>query len=181
MEYLSEGKDTYKRIKEWKDEANEAKKKKNVIRAFIFRWISFNGLYSAFYAMEHFSQQKADRAPDKKKIDYFCNRFILTDKNFASKIYSEERKKVFEENIKKRYSQGKILDIGKYLNNLENKERIEEKAKNMILIAYKLRCRLFHGEKDPNLDINKEVIEVADEVIELLLNHIFKKYQRVLS
>ena len=67
MEYLSEGKDTYKRIEEWKDEANEAKKKKNVIRAFIFRWISFNGLYSAFYAMEHFSQQKADRAPDKKK------------------------------------------------------------------------------------------------------------------
>lgn len=56
--------------------------------------------------------------------------------------------------------------IGDLLKNLESKKKIIEKAWNMIKIAYKIRCRLFHDEKNPLLDVNEKVSNAADQVFE---------------
>ncbi|TKJ23906.1 MAG: hypothetical protein CEE43_01715 [Promethearchaeota archaeon Loki_b32] len=157
---------TYERIVEWKKIAEE---ESNEIKKFIFRWISFNGLYTASYAMDH-SQEEAERENEIRLIESFCYKFILTNKNLASKIYSKELKEVFENNIKE-----KSRSMGRYLEHLKCNESVEVKAKNMILIAYKIRCRLFHGEKNPLLEVNQAVIKAANQVIAPILNHIAKE------
>ena len=45
----------------------------------------------------------------------------------------------------------------------------------MILIAYKIRCRLFHGEKNPLLEVNREVVEAADQAITPIMNWILQR------
>lgn len=159
--YLTEFKkreNTINRIKQWNERANHEKNDK--IDKFIYRWISLNGLYSALYASIHFSQEKAEKASDRVKINDFCKRFILTNKNLAAQIYSDALKKVFNDSIQERKG-----DIGDFLENLKKDTALEVKAMNMILIAYKLRCRLFHGEKNPLLDVDQNVIDAADQVI----------------
>lgn len=159
--YLTEFKkreNTINRIKQWNERANHEKNDK--IDKFIYRWISFNGLYSALYASIHFSQDKAEKASDWVKINDFCKKFILTNKDLAAQIYSDALKKVFNDSIQERKG-----DIGHFLEKLKKDTALEEKAMNMILIAYKLRCRLFHGEKNPLLEVDQNVIEAADQVI----------------
>lgn len=166
--YLTEFKkreNTINRIKHWNERANHEKNDK--IDKFIYRWISFNGLYSALYASIHFSQDKAEKASDRVKINDFCNKFILTNKNLAAQIYSDALKKVFNDNIQERKG-----DMGDFLENLKKDIALEEKAMNMILIAYKLRCRLFHGEKNPLLEVNQNVIDAADQVIRPIMKWI---------
>lgn len=157
---------TYERIVEWK---KIAERETNEIKKFIFRWISFNGLYTASYAMDH-SQEEAEREYEIRLIESFCSKFILTNKSLASNIYSEDLKEVFENNIKE-----KSRSMAIYLKHLKSKESLEVKAMNMILIAYKIRCRLFHGEKNPLLEVNQAVIKATNQVIAPILNHIIKE------
>ena len=154
---------TCNRILEWKKLAEE---EPDDIKRFMFRWISFNGLYTAFYAMKY-NQEVAESEREWKVILFFCDTFILTDKNLALKIYSEEIKEGLLKVIKR-----KERYMGSYLEKLEICQKIEEKAKFMVMVAYKIRCRLFHGEKNPILDVNKEVINMADDIISPVLNYI---------
>ena len=167
---LRKRKGTYDRIIEWKELAD---KYANEIRSFIFRWISFNGLYSASYEMDN-HEKKAERVLEWKKVEAFCDKFILTDKVLVSQIYSDDKKKIFEENINEKSNY-----MGKYLNNLKYMKTKKEQVKYMVMIAYKIRCRLFHGEKNPNLEVNQLVIKTADQVIETILNHFIKEKQRI--
>ena len=153
---------SYTRIVKWKELADN---QPDEINKFIFRWISFNGLYSALYSMEY-GQKKTENAPDNDKMDYFFNNFILTNKIPAAEVYSDTAINVFKEEIKK-----DTRGIGVLLKNLESKENIEEKERDMIKIAYKIRCRLFHGEKTPLLDVNEKVSNAADQVITPILNY----------
>ncbi len=157
---------TLKRIAEWNQLADIEGDK---IKRFIFRWIAFNGLYSASYAMKY-GQDKADREKEHKLIEYFNKKFILHDQALSTIIYSDAIEKVFKTNIK-----DKSNYMGTYLANLENEKNVNKKVCAIVMIAYKIRCRLFHGEKDPNLEVNAEVSEAADKVIEPILNHILGK------
>lgn len=157
---------TLKRIAEWNQLADMEGDK---IKRFIFRWIAFNGLYSASYAMKY-GQDKADREKEYKLIAYFNKKFILYDQALSSKIYSDNVEKVFIARIK-----DKSNYMGTYLANLENEKNVNRKVCVMVMISYKIRCRLFHGEKDPNLEVNVEVSEAADKVIAPILNHILGK------
>ncbi len=157
---------TFNRILEWKILAEE---EPDDIKKFIYRWISFNGLYMAVFAMFHGQdgQEKVENELEWKVIEFFCDKFILTDEILALKIYSEEIKEGFQKliKVKSRY-------MGTYTQNLENCQTIEEKAKYMVMIAYKIRCRLFHGEKNPLLEVNQKLIKMADQIILPLLNYI---------
>ncbi len=155
----------YTRIVKWNKYADNEPDK---IKKFIFRWISFNGLYSVLYSMEH-GQEKTENARDNEKMEYFFNNFILTNEILAAEIYSDTIKNIFKKEIKK-----DTRGIGDLLKNLDCEEKIELKARNMIKIAYKVRCRLFHGEKAPLLDVNEKVINAADQVITPILNYIIK-------
>ncbi len=87
----------------------------------------------------------------------------------AGEIYSDPLKNIFKKEIK--------IDtrgIGVLLKNLDCEEKIEVKARIMIKIAYKVRCRLFHGEKTPLLDVNEKVSNAADQVITPILNYFIK-------
>ncbi|MHA1249431.1 MAG: hypothetical protein ACTSRP_05515 [Candidatus Helarchaeota archaeon] len=163
---LQKRNNTYERILKWKKLAEE--EKDDIIKRFIFRWISFNGLYKVSYVMDH-DQEKADNEREIKLIESFCDKFIVTDKNLASKIFSENLKKIFEEKITI-----KSRNMGTYLTHIKCREIVEIKAKNMVFISYKIRCRLFHGEKNPNLNVNLEVIKAADQIIETILNYIIR-------
>ncbi len=157
---------TFNRILEWQKLAEE---EPDEIKKFIFRWISFNGLYMAVYAMYQGpdGQEKVENEPEWKVIKFFCDKFILTDERLALRIYSEEKKDDLIKLIKLRSKY-----MGSYLQNLENYQKIEEKAKFMVLISYKIRCRLFHGEKNPLLEMNREVVKIADGIILPLLTFI---------
>lgn len=155
----------YTRIVKWNELADIEPDK---IKKFIFRWISFNGLYSALYSMEH-GQENTEAANDNDKIKYFLDNFIMTNKIPATEIYSDTIKKTFKREINK-----DTRGIMNLLRRLDYKTNIEEKAGDMIKITYKIRCRLFHGEKNPLLDVNEKVCNVADQVIKPILNHIIK-------
>lgn len=71
LKELKKRESTFERIFEWKIRADNEEVDNTIIR-FIFRWISFNGLYSALYAIDQFNQNKADNAGDMKKIENFC-------------------------------------------------------------------------------------------------------------
>ncbi len=155
----------YIRIVKWNKYADIEPDK---IKRFIFRWISFNGLYSVLYSMEN-GQEKTENAGDFEKLEYFFNNFILTNEIPAAEIYSDTIKNVFKKEIK--------IDtrgIGDLIKNLDYEENIGVKTRNLIKIAYKVRCRLFHGEKTPLLDVNEEVSNAADKVISLILNYFIK-------
>jgi len=162
-------KSTFKRILEWKKLAEE---ESDYIKQFIFRWISFNGLYMSVYAMFHGQdgQDKVEHEPEWKVIKFFCDKFILPDRTLALKIYSEEIVEGLQKNIKE-----KSRYMGTYLQNLDDCQTIEEKAKFMVMITYKIRSRLFHGEKNPLLEINQEVIKMANHIILSLLDYILNK------
>ncbi|KKN06911.1 hypothetical protein LCGC14_1072430 [marine sediment metagenome] len=159
----------YERIVEWKTLAN---KNLDIILSmkiqmkFIFRWIAFNGLYSVSYEMDN-GEKKAEKAQEWKKVEAFCDKFILTDKNLSSQIYSAEAKKIFFDNIKEKSNY-----MGKYLYDLKSARTKEEQAKYLVMIAYKIRCRLFHGEKNPSLDANQLVVETATKIINPILNYV---------
>jgi len=157
---------TFNRIIEWKKLADIEPDK---IKRFILRWISFNGLYFASYSMDS-NEDEAERAKEFEIIENFCDKFILTNKILASKIYSDKIKKDFNENIK-----DKSRHMGDYLKNLNCDKSVEEKAKNLIMIAYKIRCRLFHGKKNPLLEVNQTIIEAADKIIATILNEMIKE------
>jgi len=154
----------YTRIVKWNKNADNEPDK---IKRFIFRWISFNGLYSVLYSMKH-GQKMTENAGDNGKLEYFFNNFILTNEILAKEIYSDTNKNIFKE-IKK-----DTRGVGDLLENLDSQEKIELKARNMIRIAYKIRCRIFHGEKTPLLDINKKMSNAADQVIKPILNYFIK-------
>jgi len=156
----------YTRIVKWKKFADNEPDK---IKRFIFRWISFNGLYSALYSMEY-GQEKTEDTSDNEKMEHFLNNFILTNRIPAEEIYSDTIKNVFKKEIKK-----DTRGIGDLLKNLECKKNVKEKVRNMIKIAYKIRCRLFHGEKNPLLDVNEKVSNAADQVIAPILNYIIQE------
>ncbi|HEC40391.1 hypothetical protein LCGC14_0616380 [marine sediment metagenome] len=154
---------TVNRIMEWNI---RAEKEKDAIAKFIFRWISFNGLYSSLYDVIHM-EEKAVGVREIDVLTEFCEDFIETDNNLASKMYSKEREEKLKKNIKDRARlMGKCLDI------LENPNSNEGKATAMVKIAYIVRCRLFHGDKNPLLEVNQDTVGVADQVITPIINSI---------
>ena len=155
----------YTRIVKWKEYADI---EQNDIKKLIFRWISFNGLYSALYSI-NYGQEKTENANDNEKIRYFIDNFIMTNKILATGIYSDTVKDMFKSEINK-----DTRGIMNLLRRLDDEKNINEKAGDMIRIAYKIRCRLFHGEKNPLLDVNKKVSNAADQVITPILNYIIK-------
>ena len=153
----------YSSIDEWNTYAQE---EQDIIKKFIFRWIAFNGLHTALYSMK-FGQEETEDATDNTKINYFLDNFILTKLIPGDEICSDSTIKIFKSEIK-RNSRGMMNLLGK----LDDEKKIEEKTKVMIQIAYKIRCRLFHGEKNPLLDVNEIVCSAADKVITPVLNFI---------
>ncbi len=150
---------TFNRIHEWNQWSED--EKDDVFKRFIFRWISFNGLYNAYH-----ENKGLEGDHEGSIIEKFCNDFVSGE--LASEIIKSAAVSNFEKNIKDE-SRG----MGKYLNKLKNKSLPEDKrAKAAVMVAYKIRCRLFHGEKNPALDVNednKEVCEAADLVISKVL------------
>ena len=155
----------YTRIIKWSQYADSEPDK---IKKFIFRWISFNGLYSVLYSMK-FGQEKTEKANDYEKLEYFFNNFILTNTIPAVEIYSDTIKNIFKKEIKK-----DTRGMRNLLKKLDYEGDIEIKARSIIQITYKVRCRLFHGEKSPLLDVNEEVCNAADQVITPILNYFIK-------
>jgi len=166
---LRKSKSTYARITKWKERALE---ENDDVNKFIFRWISFNGLYQASFEMAHSpdGQEKAFNIPEWRIVKNFCDNFILTDDKLASKIYSSALENDFLDNIRE-----KSRYMGEYLEGLKSANSMEEKSKYLVLVAYKIRCRLFHGEKNPLLDVDKVVVKAADQVIDTILNYIIRE------
>ena len=87
----------------------------------------------------------------------------------ASKITKSDAISIFKENIKdtSRY-------MGDWLSKIDNKSiPNDERAKAAIMVAYKIRCRLFHGQKNPDIEVNEIVCEAADLVVSKILEEFF--------
>jgi hypothetical protein len=157
---------TSKRIREWNQ---WLKDEKDDVKRFIFRWISFNGLYNAY--QDHECQRGrykrgSEKEQERKIIENFCNDFVRDD--LAGEITKSEAISNFKENI---HDESRRMD--EWLNTLKKKSLSEdERAKAAVMVAYQIRCRLFHGEKSLVLDVNKEVCEAADLVISKVLEKV---------
>jgi hypothetical protein len=143
---------TFNRIHEW-NKWSEAES--DVFRRFIFRWISFNGLYNVY----HDRKGGGERDSEPKIIEDFCKDFVSGQ--LATEIIKSDAVRVFKENIKDR-----SRNMGRWLSTLDNQSMSEdEQAEAAVMVAYKIRCRLFHGQKNPNMEINEIVCEAADRVV----------------
>ena len=160
---------TYNRICEWK---KLSEKETDVFKKFIFHWISFNGLYNAY--QDHECQQGrykqgSEKEQEWKIIENFCNDFVRYE--LASEITKSDAVRNFKGNIK-----DESRHMGEWLDKLKDSSLSEDElAKAAVMVAYKIRCRLFHGEKNPDLDVNRKVCEAADlvisKVLETVLDH----------
>ena len=45
----------------------------------------------------------------------------------------------------------------------------EDKAEALLMSIYQVRCNLFHGNKDPELKRNYDLIESSARILEILL------------
>ena len=45
----------------------------------------------------------------------------------------------------------------------------------MVLITYIIRCRLFHGKKNPLLEVNQDVAKTADQIIRPIIKYFLDK------
>lgn len=151
---------TFDRIHEW-NKWSEAESD-DVFRRFIFRGISFNGLYNAYYDHKH-RGERGKEPSEPEKITDFCKDFV--NGQLASEIIKSNAIRVFKENIKDR-----SRNMGHKLSKLDNHSISEdEQAEAAVMVAYKIRCRLFHGQKNPNMEINGIVCEAADSVLSKII------------
>lgn len=159
---LKKSKKTYDRIIDWKE---FAEMEPNRMKKFIFRWISFNGFYSAFYRLS----KRQECNDDLKKVKHLC-KFIINDKKIWSRIYSDRLKDIFLINI----SDIENKTMNGSLQTLKSSASKGIKARCLILVAYRIRCRLFHGQKNTDLDLDERVVKTADDVIKPILEYITK-------
>jgi len=153
---------TFNRIREWNKWSGD---ESDVFKRFIFRWISFNGLYNAHH--EGKGGGERDHEPEWKIIENFCNDFVSSQ--LASKITKSDAISIFKENIK-----DTSRHMGNWLSKIDNKSiPNDERAKAAIMVAYKIRSRLFHGQKNPDIEVNKIVCEAADLVVSKILEEFF--------
>lgn len=146
---------TFNRIREWNKWSGD---ESDVFKRFIFRWISFNGLYNA----HHERKGGGKRDHEWKIIVDFCNDFV--NGRLASGITKSDAIRVFKEKIKD------TTDMGDWLYKIDNQSMSEdERAKAAVMVAYKIRCRLFHGQKNPGMDVNKTVCKAADLIVSKIL------------
>lgn len=166
MHELKKRKSTIERIIEWN---KRAEKENDKINQFIFRWISFNGLYSSLYdAIYH--EERAIKVRDIDVVSKFSKEFIETNNKLAHQIYSKEIETFLTEKIKERSGL-----MGKFMDYMEQEKDIQKKAKAMVLIAYIIRCRLFHGKKSPFLEVNQDVAKRVDQIIRPIINYFLDK------
>lgn len=166
---LKKEKSTIERIIEWNERAEEEEDK---IDQFIFRWISFSGLYSSLYDAI-FGEEKAVKVRDIDVMSKFSKEFIENNYNLAHQIYSIEIETFLNKNIRERSGL-----TGKFMDFLENEKEIQKKAKAMVLISYIIRCRLFHGKKSPVIEVNQDVAKVADQIIRPIIIYFLEKIQK---
>ena len=157
---------TIERIIEWN---KRAEKENDKIDQFIFRWISFNGLYSSLYDVIY-HEERAIKVREIDVVSKFSKEFIETNNNLAHQIYSKENETFLNEKIKERSGL-----MGKFIDYMKQEKEIPKKAKAMVLITYIIRCRLFHGKKSPLLEVNQDVAKIADQIIRPIINYFLDK------
>lgn len=165
---MSENKNYQSRhlIKTWYNRANLFDGSYDYFDRFICLWISFN----CFFVSEFYKKAKKlsnNREPQEKK--HYLN-IIYTNKNYK-KIYKSliENDKLFKEDLndfKKltetiTHFRGKIADMrqGRLKKKFAQPFKNIGNFKQFILCVYQIRCNLFHGNKSPVQDGDRELVE----------------------
>lgn len=122
---------------------------------FMTLWMSYNNFYNNFTGNERTKACKVGDDEDVQKIfeEYKCD--FLSKFSNIPQHHSKIRLCVFNPNKRKwdAYFDEQHFEI-----------------KDFLSAVYQIRCNLFHGNKAPNIDVDKELVKWAYECLYKLLH-----------
>lgn len=151
---------------------------------FISLWISFNG----YFVSEHYQNAKklqilryGGGEPSEKMYLY-----VIGHKRFYNEIYSKILQESipfnsnlvkFDELLKNTMFPGAIADLRPNRSSKQDAAYFTDKAdfKQFLGILYQIRCNLFHGNKSPDSDSDKEIVKIS---FNLLLEFVKQVYEK---
>lgn len=171
-------------VRSWFDRADTLNNNHTCFDRFISLWISFNCF---FVAEQHLTAKENSKRKGPQERDYLdavikngpyselYNRLIGSDTPFKNSLQQLLRLINGPEHIT--HFDGKIADM--------RPDREQEKYaqeftditsfKQFILSAYRIRCNLFHGKKNPDVDAEKELVEAMFKPLISFLKELYRQ------
>ena len=166
-------------------------KENDVLFKFVSYWIALNQLYNfdgddnkkERSRIKSFSRKYAQKIVEALEFnaDYmkiFKERPILAGFNTTGEYdWKEEPDSIaqkiinrFKSHKGRLYFESNCKDAANYYVWMNNPNReSEDKAEALLMSIYQVRCNLFHGNKDPELKRNYDLIESSARILEILL------------
>ena len=178
----------HKLVNGWIERGN---KEEDVLFKFVSYWIAINQLYN-YHGDEDDSESERIKAFSRKyykeiaaTVDYqadymkiFKERPILrwydtTDRydwRMGNEFVSERIMNKFSNRQDMPYFESNCKDAARcYVRICDPKYNDSFKSEALLMSIYRVRCNLFHGNKDPDLRRNYDLIESSARILEILL------------
>lgn len=156
----------------------------NCIYKFMASWLAFNFLYAEYNNIN----PKGNLSDERKAIESYCNeRKAIIEKadifnNFSGEIAALVEKPVTSSNkigSSNKKANGNDKDWpSKNQTGATNKNSDDfTKFQSLIQIIYTVRCNLFHGAKNPNIQRDYSLICASARIMEYLVGELIKTEQ----
>lgn len=129
---------------------------KDFISKFMMHWIAFNWMYS-----------DCGNDSERQNIKSFCWR---KDNRKKLELYDP-----FETDAIEVFKEGPVLNVGGEESNddpdelwksiANGRNNSTQRAIDLLLTIYQVRCNLFHGSKSPNDDRDLKLVEASAEIM----------------
>lgn len=168
-------------IKSWyKIAQNPVEEPNDYFDRFISVWISFNAYFVAEFHEEACKLAKNHDPWERKYLEAIYsdqnNKNIYLDLIGESEIFKENLE-IFMELLKNTRCPGHISDMRRQRNGCENAQEFSDinNFEQFILITYRIRCNLFHGNKLPNSDDDLKIVKTIFTLLNCFLTKIYQK------
>lgn len=146
---------------------------------FISLWISFNAFFVAEFYEKAFKLAKNNDPWESKYLEaiYTEESYDLIYLGIIKSKDFKENLDIFMELLKNTSCPGHISDMRRRDNGCENAQEFSDiyNFKQFILIVYRIRCNLFHGNKYPSSDDDIKIVKTIYQLFNQFLTRIYQE------
>lgn len=154
------------RVKQWQIKASQ---ENNSFNRFISLWIAYNMIYG-IYSKKEYPLESFDKNNDGEKAVRIKNLLINSEplKQYLIQNTSELADSLAP--FREEYWKKDQISLIKHLHNASRKRSYEHLIDTILKILYKIRCNLFHGEKEFLNGSQNELLRICSNILEEILN-----------